>query len=372
MIIGLPKEIKSDENRVALVPSGVEVLVSSGHTVLVEAGAGRGSGFGDDLYRKAGADVVEGPKEIFSRAEMVVKVKEPLEREFPLIREDQILFTFYHFAADEDLLEGVRERKCIALAYETVQEDNGELPLLIPMSEVAGRMAVQEGAKYLEKTRGGKGVLLSGVPGVRPAQVTVLGGGIVGSNAAKMAAGLGARVTIFDINLERLRYLSDIMLSNVNMVYSSPQGIREALKSTDLLVGAVLRAGAKAPKLVMQEDLRLMEEGSVIVDVAVDQGGCIETCRPTTHSDPTYVVEGIIHYCVANMPGAVPKTSTLALTNATFPYVLDLANKGWKKACLEDRILMRGLNLVKSRITCRGVADAFHREYSDPNEIIGE
>ncbi len=370
MIVGVPKEIKSDENRVAIVPSGVELLVRHGHTVLVETEAGCESGFGNEQYLKAGAEIIDKPEEIFSTAEMVVKVKEPLEQEYSLIREDQIVFTFYHFAAEEKLLKGIMESECVAIAYETVQYDNGDLPLLVPMSEVAGRMAIQEGAMFLEKTKGGKGILLGGVPGVTPAQVTILGGGVVGTNAAKMAAGLGARVTILDVNLDRLRYLSDIMQSNVFPIYSNPQAIRDALKTTDLLIGAVLLTGAKAPKLVTREDLVLMEDGSVLVDVSVDQGGCIETCRPTTHSDPTFVVEGVVHYCVANMPGAVPKTSTLALTNATFPYVLDLANKGWKTACKEDRSLLRGLNLVKGKITHTGVSEAFNQAYFDPSDLI--
>ena len=370
MIIGVPKEIKSDENRVAMVPSGVELLVRAGHTVLIEKHAAAGSGFGDDLYVKAGAEIVDGPDEVFSRSEMVVKVKEPLKQEYPLIREDQIVFTYYHFAADEKLLKGVMKSKCIAIAYETVQKENGQLPLLIPMSEVAGRMAVQEGAKYLEKTKGGKGILLGGVPGVMPGRVTILGGGVVGTNAAKMAAGLGARVTILDIDLDRMRYLDDIMPGNVTLMYSNPQNMRESLRSTDLLIGAVLLTGAKAPKLVTKEDLVLMEEGSVLVDVSVDQGGCIETVRPTTHSNPTYVVNGVVHYCVANMPGAVPKTSTLALTNATFPYIMNLATKGWKKACREDRSLLLGLNMMKGKVTHRGVAEAFDQEYVDPSRLI--
>ena len=319
MIVGVPKEIKSDENRVALVPSGVELLAGHGHSVLIEAGAGGGSGFGDDLYRKAGAEIVEGPAEVFARSEMIVKVKEPLEAEYGLIREDQVVFTYFHFAAAEGLLTGIRESRCIAIAYETVVGRDGSLPLLVPMREVAGRRAVQEGAEYLGWREGGKGVLLGGVPGVAPARVTILGGGVVGTNAAKMAAGLGAQVTILEVDLERMRYLSDIMPGNVTMIYSNPQSLREQLRTTDLLIGAVLLAGARAPKLVTREDLAGMEPGSVLVDVSVDQGGCIETVKPTTHSDPTYVVEGVVHYCVANMPGAVPRTSTLALTNATIP-----------------------------------------------------
>jgi alanine dehydrogenase len=370
MIVGVPQEIKSDENRVAMVPSGVELLTRHDNTVLIEKNAGKGSGFSDDQYIKAGAEILDTPEEVFARAEMIVKVKEPLAPEYALIRENQIVFTFYHFAADENLLNGIMKSKCVAIAYETVEDDLGDLPLLIPMSEVAGRMAIQEGAKYLEKTMGGKGVLLGGVPGVLPAQVTILGGGVVGTNAAKMAAGLGARVTIMDVDLERLRYLSDIMPSNCTMIYSTPQSIRDMLGSTDLLIGAVLLTGAKAPKLVTREDLVLMEEGSVLVDVSVDQGGCIETVKPTTHSNPTFVIEGIVHYCVANMPGAVPKTSTLALTNATFPYVSVLANKGWERACLEDRSLLLGLNMVNGKITHPGVSDAFKKDYCDPIELL--
>jgi alanine dehydrogenase len=370
MIVGVPKEIKSDENRVAMVPSGVELLVRHGHSVLVETGAGRGSGFEDEFYQKAGAEIVKGPEDVFSRSEMVVKVKEPLEPEFGMIREDQIVFTFYHFAAEEKLLRGIQKSRCIAIAYETVQDEEGDLPLLVPMSEVAGRMAVQEGAKYLEKTHGGKGILLGGVPGVEPGHVTILGGGVVGMNAAKMAAGLGAHVTILDIDLERMRYLSDIMPSNVSMIYSTPQTIRDLLRTTDLLIGAVLLTGAKAPKLVTRKDLVRMEEGSVLVDVSVDQGGCIETVRPTTHSEPTFVVEGVVHYCVANMPGAVPKTSTLALTNATFPFVFSLADTGWKSACRDDPSLMRGLNLIRGEVTHPGVAEAFDQNYRDPSDFL--
>jgi len=370
MIVGVPKEIKTDENRVAIVPSGVEVLVRNHHDVLIEASAGSGSGFGDDLYLKAGAEIVDGPEEVFARSEMVVKVKEPLEQEYPLLRKDQVVFTFYHFAAAEGLLKGVLQSGCVAIAYETVEGSNGDLPLLVPMSEVAGRMAIQEGAKFLEKTEGGKGILIGGVPGVPPARVTILGGGVVGTNAAKMAAGLGAHVTILDVDLERLRYLSDIMPSNVYPVYSNPQSIRELLPSTDLLVGAVLLTGARAPKLVSRDDLVLMEDGSVLVDVAVDQGGCIETVRPTTHSEPTFVVDGVVHYCVANMPGPVPKTSTLALTNATFPYVLALAEKGWRAACREDQSLLSGLNMVDGKITHPSIAEAFSLDHFDPSDIV--
>ena len=370
MIIGVPKEIKDNENRVAAIPATVQALASRGHTVLVQKEAGAGSGISDQAYESAGAKIVGNARQVFKGAEMILKVKEPLSAEYPLLRRGQILFTYLHLAADKALTEALLARKIVGVAYETVETADGRLPLLEPMSEVAGRMAVQEGAKYLEKTKGGKGILLGGVPGVMPGRVTILGGGVVGTNAAKMAAGLGARVTILDIDLDRMRYLDDIMPGNVTLMYSNPQNMRESLRSTDLLIGAVLLTGAKAPKLVTKEDLALMEEGSVLVDVSVDQGGCIETVRPTTHSNPTYVVNGVVHYCVANMPGAVPKTSTLALTNATFPYIMNLATKGWKKACREDRSLLLGLNMMKGKVTHRGVAEAFDQEYVDPSRLI--
>ena len=359
MIIGVPKEIKTDENRVALVPAGAETLVSDGHTVLVETHAGEGSSFLDEQYAAVGAELAANAADVWSRAKMIIKVKEPIESEWPLMREDQVIFTYFHFAADERLTRAVVDSGCIAIAYETVQVDGGELPLLTPMSEVAGRMAVQEGAKYLEKLMGGRGILLGGVPGVMPANVLVIGGGVVGTNAAKMAAGLGAHVTILDLSLDRLRYLSDVMPHNVDLVYSNRHNLLEQLETADLVVGAVLVPGTKAPKLVRREDLTRMKAGSVIVDVAVDQGGCVETIEPTTHANPTYVVEGVVHYGVANMPGAVPRTSTLALTNATFSYVRTLAQLGWQEACRSDRALSLGLNVVNGKVVYPGVAEAF-------------
>ena len=359
MVIGVPKEIKTNENRVALVPAGAEALVQAGHRVLVERGAGLGSGFDDDAYARAGATIVDGAAAVWENAEMILKVKEPIEPEWPLMRRDQVIFTYFHFAASEALTRAVMDSGAVAIAYETVQLPTGELPLLTPMSEVAGRLAVQQGAKYLEKYFGGRGVLLGGVPGVPPATVVILGGGTVGSNAARMAAGLGARVVILDISLNRLRYLSEVMPANVTLLYSNRHNILAQLEQADLLIGAVLLPGAKAPNLVRREDLKRMKQGAVVVDVAVDQGGCVETIRPTTHDNPIYVVDGVIHYGVANMPGAVPYTSTLALTNATFPYALTLANKGWREACRGDRSLALGLNVVQGKVTYPGVAEAF-------------
>lgn len=370
MIVGVPREIKSAENRVALIPAGAELLTRNGHEVRVESGAGVGSGFGDEAYEAVGATIVPGAAELWERAELVVKVKEPIEREYARIRPGHVLFTYFHFAASESLTRALLETGATAVAYETVQLPSGELPLLTPMSEVAGRMAVQEGARYLEKPLGGRGVLLGGVPGVPPGDVVVLGGGVVGSNAARLAAGLGARVTVLDINLNRLRFLSEVMPANVELIYSNRPNILAAAERADLLIGAVLVPGAKAPHLIKREDLSRMKSGSVIVDVAVDQGGCIETARPTTHDDPIYVVKDVIHYCVANMPGAVPHTSTLALTNATFPYVLRLANKGWKTACREDSALALGVNMVEGRVTCRGVAETFDLEYVPIEEVL--
>jgi alanine dehydrogenase len=359
MIVGVPMEIKSNENRVALVPAGAQALTGRGHSVIIQQGAGLGSGFADDMYRSAGAEVVADVDDIWTRAEMIMKVKEPIDVEYPRMRDGQIIFTYFHFAADEKLTLAVLDSRCVAVAYETVQLPTGELPLLTPMSEVAGRMAVQEGARYLEKAHGGLGCLLGGVPGVLPAEVVILGGGVVGTNAAKIAAGFGAHVTILDINLDRLRYLSDVMPANVDTYYSNRHNILEQVTRADLLIGAVLVPGAKAPSLVLRDDLKLMKDGSVLVDVAVDQGGCIETVKPTTHADPTYVVEGVIHYCVANMPGAVPRTSTLALTNATFPYAMALADQGWKDACRMDGSLALGLNAVDGQLTYKAVGEAF-------------
>ncbi len=370
MLIGVPKEIKPDEYRVALTPAGAEMLTQAGHDLVVETNAGVGSGFTDDFYEAAGAEIVDTAEEVWARAEMIMKVKEPIEPEWPRMREGQVLFTYFHFAADEALTRAFLDSGAIAVAYETVELPSGELPLLTPMSEVAGRMAVQEGAKYLEKPQGGLGVLLGGVPGVLPGKVLILGGGVVGTNAAKMAAGLGATVHIMDINLDRLRYLDDVMPANVNLLFSTRYAIRKQIEDSDLVIGAVLIPGAKAPNLVTREDLKLMRPGTVIVDVAVDQGGCVETIKPTTHHDPVYVVDDVIHYGVANMPGGVPRSSTLALTNATLPYALALAGKGWKRACIEDRALKLGVNAADGKVTYRGVAEAFGLELTDVDEVL--
>ena len=359
MIIGIPKEIKTNENRVSLVPVGAQTLHKHGHTVLVEANAGVGSGFDDKSYREAGAEIVATAAEIFSRADMIMKVKEPLPSEYKLIRKGQIVFTYFHFASSRQLTDAMLSSRCVAIAYETVQRSDGSLPLLIPMSEVAGRMAPQEGAKYLEKTMGGRGVLLGGVPGTEPADVAVLGGGIVGTNAAKIAAGFGAKVTILDNNLYRLRYLDDVMPKNVVTMMSNQYNIQKSIRKADLVIGAVLIPGALAPHLVTKEMLKEMKTGSVIVDVSVDQGGCVETCKPTTHENPTYVIDGVVHYCVANMPGAVPFTSTVALTNATLPYAVELATKGYAKAISSNNEIRLGLNMIDGKIVYKGVADAF-------------
>jgi alanine dehydrogenase len=370
MLIGVPKEIKTNENRVALVPAGAEDLINRGNEVIVEKGAGEGSGFSDEAYRTAGATIIDSVDEVWERAEMIMKVKEPIAEEYPRMREGQILFTYFHFAADETLTRAVIDSGAIAIAYETVQLPSGELPLLTPMSEVAGRMAVQAGAKYLERFHGGRGLLLGGVPGVPPADVVILGGGVVGINAAKMAAGMGAHVRILDVSLTRLRYLSDVMPANVDLIYSNRYNILEQLAHADLLIGAVLLPGAKAPNLVRREDLKLMKKGSVIVDVAVDQGGCVETIHPTTHQDPIYEVEGVVHYGVANMPGGVPRTSTLALTNATYPYAARLARIGWQQACQTEPSLAYGLNIVQGKVTYPGVAEAFGLEYTPVEDVL--
>ncbi len=366
MKIGVPKEIKTNENRVSLVPAGAEALVGAGHSVLVETGAGIGSGFSDDEYIAVGAKIAPNADATWADADMIMKVKEPIEPEWKRMKKGQAIFTYFHFAADEKLTKAHMASGAVCIAYETVETANRELPLLVPMSEVAGRMAVQEGAKYLEKLYGGRGVLLGGVPGVPPAKVVILGGGIVGINAAKMAAGMGAKVTILDTNLERLRYLSDVMPANVQLIFSNRHNILEQISTADLVVGGVLIPGAVAPKLIRKGDLKTMRPGSVIVDVAIDQGGCVETIHATTHENPTYVVDEIIHYGVANMPGGVPRTSTLALTNATFPYALTLANKGWKKALAESPALLKGLNVVDGKVTYRGVAEAFGMEFHEP------
>ena len=370
MKIGVPKEIKTNENRVALVPAGAEALVAAGHSVLVERGAGEGSGFPDDVYTRAGARIAPDAATVWKDSEMIMKVKEPIEREWQHMRRGQVIFTYFHFAADEKLTRAHLDSGAICIAYETVELPSRELPLLTPMSEVAGRMAVQEGAKYLEKLFGGRGVLLGGVPGVLPAKVVILGGGVVGINSAKMAAGMGAQVVILDLSLERLRYLSDVMPANVQLLHSNRFAVLEQIVDADLVIGGVLVPGAKAPKLIRREDLRTMRPGSVIVDVAVDQGGCVETIKPTTHENPTYVVDGVIHYGVANMPGAVPRTSTFALTNATLPYALQLANKGWKQALRDNGALLRGLNMVDGKVTYPGVGEAFGLPVEDPKKFI--
>jgi alanine dehydrogenase len=370
MIVGILKEIKSEENRVAMTPAGVEVMKQNGHQVLVEKAAGQGSGYADQAYEKAGAEMVATPQEIYERAEMVMHVKEPLASEYNLIRKDQIVFTYLHLAAAEELTQAMVKSDSINIAYETIQKADGTLPLLTPMSEVAGRMAIQQGAKYLEMAQGGHGVLLGGVPGVDPGTVVVIGGGVVGTNAAKMACGLGAKVYILDLDLERLRYLSDVMPANCIPLMATPATTRKLLKEADVVVGAVLVIGAKAPKLVTKEMLSSMKKGSVLVDVAIDQGGCFETSKATTHGDPIYTVEGVVHYCVANMPGAVAKTSTQALTNATLPYAVEIANKGWKKAIQENNEIKLGANVVKGKVTYQAVADAFGLDYTDINEVL--
>jgi alanine dehydrogenase len=370
MIIGVPKEIKNNENRVALTPAGTQELLKRGHTVLVQQSAGLGSGFTDEDYRKAGARMIENAAEIFSQSEMIMKVKEPIESEYKLIRKDQLVFTYFHFASYEPLTKAMIQSGAVCLAYETVERMDGSLPLLIPMSEVAGRMSIQEGAKYLEKPLKGRGILLGGVPGVKPAKVLILGGGVVGTNAAKIAAGMGADVTIMDVNINRLRYLDDVMPKNVHTMVSNEYTIREMVKDSDLIIGGVLIPGAKAPRLITRDMLKTMRPGTVLVDVAVDQGGCIETCHPTTHEDPTFVIDDVVHYCVANMPGAVPYTSTLALTNATLPYAIRLANQGWKKACQENVELRNGLNVIQGEVVYKAVAEAFNLPYTDIKKFL--
>jgi alanine dehydrogenase len=370
MIIGVPKEIKNNENRVALTPAGTQELVKRGHTVYVQQTAGVGSGFSDEEYSKAGAKLLREATEVFAAAEMIMKVKEPIEQEYKLIKKDQLVFTYFHFASYEPLTKAMIASGAVCLAYETVERPDGSLPLLIPMSEVAGRMSIQEGAKYLEKPLKGRGILLGGVPGVKPAKVLILGGGVVGTNAAKIAAGMGADVTIMDVNINRLRYLDDVMPKNVHTMVSNDYTIREIVKESDLIVGGVLIPGAKAPKLITRDMLKLMRPGTVLVDVAVDQGGCIETCRPTTHEDPTFIIDDVVHYCVANMPGAVPYTSTLALTNATLPYAIRLANQGWKQAAQESLELRNGLNVIHGEVVYKGVADAFSLPYRDVKQFL--
>jgi len=370
MIVGVPKEIKNNEFRVGLTPSGVNSFINNGHKVLIQKGAGIGSGFKDSDYEDVGAILKDKIDDIYLNSEMIIKVKEPLESEYSLIKENQIVYTFFHFASSEKLTKAMVKSKSVCIAYETVQNKDLSLPLLTPMSEVAGRMATQQGAKYLEKPQNGFGILLGGVPGVKPANVMVLGGGVVGSEAAKMAAGLGANVTIFDISLDRLRYLDDIMPKNVNTQFSSNYNISQAMKNAHLIIGAVLIPGAKAPNLITKEMLKELRPGTVLVDVAVDQGGCFETTHPTTHENPTYIIENILHYSVANMPGAVPSTSTEALTNATIKQGLSIANKGWVKACEDDDSLKLGLNIVNGHVVYKAISDAFDLDYKNINEII--
>ncbi|HLT08888.1 MAG TPA: alanine dehydrogenase [Cyclobacteriaceae bacterium] len=370
MIIGVPKEIKNNENRVALTPSGANELVKRGHHVCIQTSAGEGSDFPDELYQSAGAEILPTIEDVYAKADIIVKVKEPIAPEYDLIRKGQVVFTYFHFASDATLTQAMIKSEAICIAYETVEKADKSLPLLIPMSEVAGRMAVQKGANYLEKPFGGRGILLGGVPGVLPAKVVILGGGVVGTHAAHMAAGLGADVTILDVSLARMRYLAEVMPSNVNTMMSNEMNIRKVIKDADLIIGAILITGAKAPHLITRHMLKDMKKGTVLVDVAVDQGGCIETCRPTTHQDPTFTIDGIIHYCVANMPGAVPFTSTLALTNATLPYVIQLAEKGWKKALQGNSELKTGLNIIEGDVVYKAVADTFDLPYVSAEQYL--
>jgi alanine dehydrogenase len=364
MKIGIPKEIKNNENRVGMTPSGVAELVNRGHQVLVQHTAGEGSGFADAEYQKVGAQIVPTIEDVYAQADMIVKVKEPIEPEYALVRKGQVLFTYFHFACEEELTHAMMKSGAICIAYETVEQDNRSLPLLIPMSEVAGRMAVQNGAYYLQKTKGGKGKLMAGVPGVKPARVLVLGGGTVGEAAARIAAGMGAEVTITDVSLPRLKQLAAELPANVHTLYSSEHNIRQELPTVDVVIGSVLIPGDAAPKLITKDMLKLMERGTVLVDVAIDQGGCFETSHPTTHSEPVYEVDGIVHYAVANIPGAVPNTSTIALTNATLRYAIALADKGWKQACRDDRSLARGVNMVEGKCTYEAVAKVWGLDYT--------
>ena len=363
MKIGIPKEIKNNENRVSVTPGGVAEFVRFGHQVYVQHTAGENSGFSDEDYVEAGAEILPEIKDVYDIAEMIIKVKEPIEEEYDLIKEDQLVFTYFHFASDEVLTKAMIKSKSVCLAYETVRLPDRSLPLLIPMSEVAGRMSIQQGAHYLEKPHGGKGKLIGGVPGVKPAKVLVLGAGVVGYNAAIMAAGMGANVTVVDISLARLRYLEDILPKNVNTLFSSEYNITKELKDTDIIVGSVLIPGTKTPHLITKDMIKMLQKGSVLVDVAIDQGGCFETSHPTTHDDPVYIVDGIVHYAVANIPGAVAQTSTTALSNATLPYALKLANKGWRQACKDDKALAEGLNIVNGKVVYKAVADTFELPY---------
>ena len=360
MIIGVPKEIKNNENRVGLTPAGVVEFTKNKHVVYIQKNAGVNSGFSNEAYLEAGAQILESIEEVYAIAEMIIKVKEPIEPEYTLIKPNQIVFTYFHFASSEPLTKAMINSGAVCISYETVEEADGSLPLLTPMSEVAGRMSIQEGAKYLEKPMQGKGILLGGVPGVAPAKVIVLGGGVVGTQAAKMAAGLGANVIILDINMKRLRYLSEVMPANVTTEFSNEYTIKKHIKDADLIIGGVLIPGAKAPKLITKQMLKDMQPGTVLVDVAVDQGGCMETTKPTTHEDPIYVIDDVVHYSVANMPGAVPYTSTLALTNVTLKYGLEIANKGWEQACNENKALHKGLNIVKGEVVYGAISKAFN------------
>ena len=372
MIVGVPKEIKNNESRVALTPAGAHEFIRRGHQVLIETDAGSGSGFPDEDYRAIGASISPTAKVLWSKAEMIMKVKEPIEEEYHKCRENQLIFTYFHFASSEPLTRAMIESGAVCLAYETVEQSDRSLPLLVPMSEVAGRMAVQEGARYLQKPVKGRGVLLGGVPGVAPGKVLILGGGIVGVQAAKMAAGLGAHVTILDVNLQRLRHINDIMPHHVVTEFSSVYNIRKLVQTHDLIIGAILIPGAKAPKLITRDMLKLMRPGTVIVDVAVDQGGCVETSYPTSHENPAFIVDDVVHYCVANMPGAVPCTSTIALTNSTLPYALQLADKGWKRACAENEELKKGLNVVNRQVVYQGVSDAFGLPFTPMSEVLSD
>jgi alanine dehydrogenase len=370
MIVGILKEIKIAEKRVCMTPAGVEVMIHNNHQVLVEKNAGVGSGFPDSEYKEAGAEIIDTPAEIFAKADMVMHVKEPQPQEYDLIRKGQIVFTYLHLAADEQQTKALLKAGSVNIAYETIQKTDGSLPLLTPMSEVAGRMATQEGANYLQMTKGGRGILLGGVPGVEPGTVVVIGGGVVGINAALMACGLGGKVYLLDTNLDRLRYLREVMPSNCFPIMSSVPKLRELLHKADLVVGAVLIPGAKAPKLVTREMLKGMKKGAVMVDVAIDQGGCFETSKATSHDDPVYTVDGVVHYCVANMPGAVAMTSTLALTNATLPYAVQIANKGWKKSSIDNEEIALGLNIVDGKVTYKAVAEAFDLDYTPVAEVL--
>ena len=367
MIIGIPKEIKESEHRVGMTPSGVQTLIQNGHDVYVQNSAGQGSGHSDEDYSNVGASLLKTIEEVYDISEMIIKVKEPLKKEYSLIKEGQIIYTYFHFASSLELTKAMIESKSVCIAYETVENSDSSLPLLTPMSEVAGRMAAQQGAKFLEKHQKGCGILLGGVPGVSPAKAVVLGGGVVGTQSAKMLAGLGADVTILDISLDRLRELDDIMPKNVKTKFSNQYNIKQEIQNAHLVIGAVLIAGAKAPNLITKDMLKDLKKGTVLVDVAVDQGGCFETTKPTTHSSPTYIIDDVLHYSVANMPGAVPMTSTEALTNATVAYAIEIANKGWKKACNENEPLKKGLNIINGDIVYKAVADAFDLNYTELN-----